>query len=115
MAHEAHGASGWAASGNQPDGEREGPGGASDCGIRSAERSSGSDLQRSNSSRRHMLQRARPRSETLRPAAGFELVKQKIFWLEEQRRRDGEALYGVSSRPSREDGATKGSGRVAMW
>ena len=37
MAHGAHGASGWVSSGNQPDREHEGPGGASDCGIRSAE------------------------------------------------------------------------------
>ena len=92
MAHGAHGASGWVSPGNQPDGEHEGPGGASDCGIRSAERRSGSDLRRSKSSKRHVLQRAKRRSATPRPVTGFKLVKQKISKLEDQRREDGEAL-----------------------
>ena len=92
MAHGAHGASGWVSSGNQPDRENEGPEGASDCGIRSAERRSGSDLRRSKSSKCHVLQRARRRSTTPRPATGFELVKQRISKLEDQQCEDGEAL-----------------------
>ena len=90
MAHGAHGASGWVSSGNQPDGEHEGPGGASDFGIRGAERRLGSDLRRSKSSKRHMLQRAKRRSATPQPVTGFELVKQKISKLEDQRRQDAE-------------------------
>ena len=92
MAHGAHGTSGRVSSGIRPDGEHEGPGGASDCGIRSAERRSGSDLRRSKSSRRHVLQRAKRRSATPRPATGFELVKQRITELEDQQREDGEVL-----------------------
>ena len=92
MAHGAHGTSGRVSSGIQPDGEHEGPGGASDCGIRSAERRSGSDLRRSKSSRHHVLQRAKRRSATPRPATGFELMKQKINELEHQQREDREAL-----------------------
>ena len=51
MAHGAHGASGWVSSGNRPDREHEGPGGASDCGIRSAEQRLGSDQRRSEGSK----------------------------------------------------------------
>ena len=58
----------------------------------SAERRSGSDLPGSKSSMRHVLQRARRRSATPRPAAGFELMKQRIFKQEDQQRKDGEAL-----------------------
>ena len=92
MAHGAHGASGWVPSGNRPDREHDGPGGASDCGIRSAERKSGSGLRRSKSGKRHVLQRAKRRSATPRRITGFELVKQKISRLEDQLREDGEAL-----------------------
>ena len=67
-----------------------------DCGIRSAERRSGSDLRRSKRSKRHLLQRARRRSATPRLVTGFELVKQKMKQkmtkLEDQQREDGEAL-----------------------
>ena len=73
MAHGAHGASGWVSSGNRPDREHEGPEGASDGGIRSAERRLGSDRRRSKGNKRHVLQRAKRRSATPRPATGLEL------------------------------------------
>ena len=92
MSHGAHGASGSVSSGNRPDREREGPGGASDCGIRSAERRLGSDRHRSKGSKRHVLQRAKRRSATPRPVTGFELVKQRISKLEDQQHEDGEVL-----------------------
>ena len=92
MAHEAHGASDWVSSGNQPEREHEGLGGASDGDIRSAVRRSCSDLRRSKSSRRHVLQRAKRRSATPRPATGSELVKQRITELEDQQREDRAAL-----------------------
>ena len=92
MSHGAHGASGSVSSGNRPDREREGPGGASDCGIRSAERRLGSGRHRSKGSKRHVLQRAKRRSATPRPVTGFELVKQRISRLEDQQREDGEVL-----------------------
>ena len=92
MAYGAHGAPGWVASDDQPDGEHEGPGDASKCGDRGTERNLRPDPRSSKSSRSHVLQRARRRSARPRPAGGFELLKQGVIYLEEQQRRDAEAL-----------------------
>ena len=80
----------------------------------SAEQRSGSDLPGSKSSMRHVLQRARRRSATLRPAAGFELMKQRIFKQEDQQRKDGEALRRLEQDLQRSRRCTEIACRVAM-
>ena len=111
MAHGAHGASGWVSSDNQPDWEHEGVGTTPDHDHRRAERNSRPGVHRSRSRRRHVLQRARSKLETLRPAAGFELVKEKLTQLEEKQDQDTVTngaweLCAILRRLTREVGAT---------